>query len=183
MKNLIFLGVALFLVFAASLAFAQERGVVVGGTRMYPSRNIIENTMNSRDHETWMTALKTSYLVETLYHKGPFTVFAPTDAAFEKLAADSVTALLRPENRRLFDIVSYHIISGSWSFQDLSENIKEGGGTGLLTTASGHKLTLRRKGRRIGITDESNSTSWIEIPDVFQSNGIIHVVDSVLMPQ
>lgn len=182
MKNFIFLSVAFCFVSVSSSTFSQEKSVMVGGTRMYPSRNIIENTINSSDHETWMTALKTTDLVETLYHKGPFTVFAPTDKAFDKLSPESLGALMKPENKRLFEIVSYHIVPGNWSIHELSEKIKEGGGTALLTSASGHKLTLSKKGRKISITDESNATSWITIPDAFQSNGVIHVVDSVLMP-
>lgn len=182
MKNFIFLIVAFCFISASSSTFSQEKAVLVGGTRMYPSRNIIENTVNSNDHQTWMAALKNTDLVETLYHKGPYTVFAPTDKAFDKLPAESLAALLKPENRRLFDIVSYHIVPGNWSVQELSEKIKAGGGTASLTSASGHKLTLSKKGRKISITDESNTTAWITISDAFQSNGVIHVVDSVLMP-
>lgn len=182
MKNFILLSLAFCFVSASNSTFSQEKAVVVGGTRMYPSRNIIENTINSNDHETWMAALKTTDLVETLYHKGPFTVFAPTDKAFEKLPDESLSTLMKPENRRLLDIVSYHIVPGNWSVRELSEKIKNGGGTASLTSASGHKLTLFKKGKKIGITDESHTTSWITIPDAFQSNGVIHVVDSVLMP-
>lgn len=156
---------------------------MVGGQEMYPTKNIIQNAVNSADHTTLVAAVKAAGLVETLEGAGPFTVFAPTNEAFAKLPAGTVDALLKPENKpTLTKVLTYHVVAGRLSASDLKKQIKAGNGTAELTTVEGGKLWASEEGNRIMLKDEKGGTTWVTIPNVFQSNGVIHVVDTVLMP-
>ena len=156
---------------------------MVGGQEMYPTKNIIQNAANSADHTTLVAAVKAAGLVETLEGAGPFTVFAPTNEAFAKLPAGTVDTLLKPENKpTLMKVLTYHVVVGRLSASDLKKQIKAGNGTAELTTVEGGKLWATEEGNRIMLKDEKGGTTWVTIPNVFQSNGVIHVVDAVLMP-
>jgi uncharacterized surface protein with fasciclin (FAS1) repeats len=156
---------------------------MVGGAAMYPSKNIIENAVNSKDHTTLVAAVKAAGLVETLEGPGPFTVFAPTNEAFAKLPAGAVDNLLKPENKpTLVKILTYHVVPGRVTAHDLMEMIKAGDGTATLTTVEGEPLNAMLNHHSIVLTDAKGGTSKVTIADVMQSNGVIHVVDSVLMP-
>lgn len=158
-----------------------NKTVMVGGAEMYPTKNIVENAVNSADHTTLVTAVKAAGLVETLSGAGPFTVFAPTNAAFNLLPAGTVESLVRPENKKtLTHILTSHVVSGRMSGADLMSMMKAGNNT--LTTVSGHKLMLSRSGDNIMIKDEKGGMGMVTIANVFQSNGVIHVVNRVLMP-
>ena len=162
---------------------AQEKTVMVGGAAMFPSKNIIQNAVNSKDHTTLVAAVKAAGLVETLEGRGPFTVFAPTNAAFGKLPAGTVDTLLKPENKdMLTKVLTYHVVSGRLSTNDLRKMIKEGHGTAELKTVSGGTLWAMEQGGKITLKDEKGGMSTITIPNVFQSNGVIQVVDTVLLP-
>lgn len=171
--------------FATTLTFAQkEKTVNVGGAPMYPSKNIVENAVNSKDHTTLVAAVKAAGLVETLQSKGPFTVFAPTNAAFDKLPKGTVETLLKPENlKTLQTILTYHVVAGKLNASDLMNLIKKGNGKATLKTVSGGTLTAWMKGKEIYLTDENGNSSKVTIADVNQSNGVIHVVDSVVTPK
>lgn len=171
--------------FATTLTFAQkEKTVNVGGAPMYPSKNIVENAVNSKDHTTLVAAVKAAGLVETLQSKGPFTVFAPTNAAFDKLPKGTVETLLKPENlKTLQTILTYHVVAGKLNASDLMNLIKKGNGKATLKTVSGGTLTAWMKGKDIYLTDENGNSSKVTISDVNQSNGVIHVVDSVVTPK
>lgn len=159
------------------------RSVMVGGAAMLPSRNIIENAVNSRDHTTLVAAVKAAGLVETLSGPGPFTVFAPTNAAFARLPAGLVNTLLRPENKgMLSSALTYHVVAGRMSAADLMAAIRTGGGSARLTTVNGGALTARMSGRNIVLTDARGGTATVTQADVFQSNGVIHVTNAVSMP-
>ena len=156
---------------------------MVGGAAMYPTKNIVENAVNSKDHTTLVAAVKAAGLVETLSGPGPFTVFAPTNAAFAKLPAGTVDTLVKPENKdALTGILTYHVVAGKMSSVDLIKAIKAGKGTATLTTVNGEPLTATMMGRRIMLTDAKGGKSMVTIANVMQSNGVIHVVDTVLMP-
>jgi uncharacterized surface protein with fasciclin (FAS1) repeats len=158
--------------------------VMVGGAAMYPSRNIVENAVNSRDHTTLVAAVKAAGLVETLSGPGPFTVFAPTNAAFERLPSGTVPTLLRPENRgMLTTVLTYHVVPGRLTAADLAARASAGGGVATLTTVQGESLRVSGSGNAWVVTDAKGGRSRITIADVMQSNGVIHVVDTVLMPQ
>ena len=162
---------------------SSERTVTVGGAPMYPSRNIVENAVNSKDHTTLVAAVKAAGLVETLSGPGPFTVFAPTNAAFAKLPAGMVETALKPENRALLtSVLTYHVVPGRMSAADLMSAIRAGGGTARLTTVNGAALTARVSGRNIVLTDARGGRATVTQADVFQSNGVIHVTDSVSLP-
>ena len=153
-----------------------EKTVMVGGAPMYPSKNIVENAVNSKDHTTLVAAVKAAGLVETLSGKGPFTVFAPTNAAFGKLPAGTVDALVKPESKAtLTKILTYHVVSGKLEASDLTDGKK-------LKTLEGEELTVKKSGDSVMIVDAKGGSSTVTIPDVNQSNGVIHVVDTVLMP-
>jgi len=171
--------------FATTLTFAQkEKTVNVGGAPMYPSKNIVENAVNSKDHTTLVAAVKAAGLVETLQSKGPFTVFAPTNAAFDKLPKGTVETLLKPENLKMLQtILTYHVVAGKLNAADLASLIKKGNGKATLKTVSGGTLTAWMKGKDIYLTDENGNSSKVTIADVNQSNGVIHVVDSVVTPK
>jgi uncharacterized surface protein with fasciclin (FAS1) repeats len=168
---------------ALSPAFA-EMTVEVGGAPMYPSRNIIENALNSKDHTTLVAAVKAAELVETLQGEGPFTVFAPVNKAFEKLPKGTVETLLKPENKAtLSAVLTYHVIPGKISAADFVAAVKKGGGEATYKTIEGEELTVRQDGRRLEIIDAKGDKSFVIIADVNQKNGVIHIVDTVLLPK
>ncbi|GAC1418955.1 MAG: fasciclin domain-containing protein [Flavisolibacter sp.] len=181
------LGIALF-----QNSFAQsqmsgmdhEKTVKVGGAAMYPSKNIIENAVNSKDHTTLVAAVKAAGLVETLSGAGPFTVFAPTNAAFDKLPKGTVETLVKPENKEtLTKILTYHVVAGKLDSKELMNRFKKGKGTVELTTVQGGKLWIMKKSNGIFLKDEKGGISKVTIKDVYQSNGVIHVINTVLMPK
>lgn len=165
-------------------AMASDQNVpMVGGAPMYPTRNIIENAVNSQDHTTLVAAVKAAGLVDTLSGPGPFTVFAPTDAAFAKLPAGTVDTLVMPANKAMLtSILTYHVVPGRLSAADIAAQAARNGGTLNLTTVAGGSIALSRAGNGWRITDAKGGTSMVTIADVNQSNGVIHVVDTVLMP-
>jgi len=166
-------------------AFAQmkEKTVTVGGAPMYPSKNIVQNAVNSKDHTTLVAAVKAAGLVPTLESRGPFTVFAPTNEAFTKLPARTVDTLLKPENKKtLTNVLTYHVVPGRLSAKDLMEKIKEGGGKAMLKTVEGADLTFEQKDGKLWIIDAKGDTAQVTIRNVMQSNGVIHVIDTVLLP-
>ncbi len=170
------------LVFGAT-SFAQKK-VMVGGAAMYPNKNIIENAVNSKDHTTLVVAVKAAGLVETLQGKGPFTVFAPTNAAFDKLPMGTVETLLKPENKKMLQtILTYHVVAGKMNASDIAKAIKMGQGKAGLKTVSGRTLIAWMKGKDLYITDEKGGMAKVSIADVNQSNGVIHVIESVVLPK
>lgn len=185
MKTKKILSVVAFALFTSITALAQnEKTVEVGGALMYPSKNIVENAVNSKDHTTLVAAVKAAGLVEVLMSKGPFTVFAPTNSAFDKLPAGTVETLLKPENKKLLQtILTYHVVAGKMSAKDLMDAIKKGNGKAVLTTVSGGKLTAWIKDKDIYLTDENGNAAKVTIADVNQSNGVIHVIDAVVTPK
>jgi uncharacterized surface protein with fasciclin (FAS1) repeats len=180
MKKVLIASLSLLLTVAA----VAQKSVTVGGAPMYPNKNIIENAVNSKDHTTLVAAVKAAGLVETLSGAGPFTVFAPTNAAFEKLPAGTVDNLLKPENKAtLTAVLTYHVVAGKLSAADVAKAIKAGNGTATLTTVQGGKLQAMMSGKDVLLKDEKGNTSKISIFDVNQSNGVIHVVESVVLPK
>lgn len=174
---------ALSLGVAATGAIAAEKTVMVGGAAMYPSKTIVDNAVNSKDHTTLVAAVQAAGLVDTLKSPGPFTVFAPTNAAFGKLPAGTVDTLVKPENKdTLTKILTYHVVPGRLTAKDLAAQIKAGGGKAELTTVQGEKLWASMMGNTLMLTDAKGGMSHVTIKDVLQSNGVIHVVDTVLMP-
>ena len=183
MKNRKFLSVAIFALVFGTTSFAQK-SVMVGGAAMYQSKNIIENAVNSKDHTTLVAAIKAAGLVETLQGTGPFTVFAPTNSAFDKLPKGTVETLLKPENLKMLQtVLTYHVVAGKMSSADIVKAIEMGNGKATLNTISGGTLTAWMKGKKIYITDEKGGMSEVTIADVNQSNGVIHVVNAVLLPK
>jgi uncharacterized surface protein with fasciclin (FAS1) repeats len=167
----------------ASFATPKEKTVMVGGAAMYPSKNIVENAVNSKDHTTLVAAVKAAGLVSTLQSDGPFTVFAPTNAAFNMLPKGPVEGLLKPEMKdQLTGVLTYHVVSGNYSAADLMKMIKAGGGMAKLTTVQGEELTVMMKGKGIAVKDSKGGVAMVTTKDVFQKNGVIHVVNKVLMP-
>lgn len=161
-----------------------EKTVQVGGAEMFPSKTIVENAVESKDHTTLVTALKAAGLVDTLSGKGPFTVFAPTNAAFEKLPKDTVSSLLKPENKaQLKDVLTYHVVAGTYSAQKIAEEAAANGGKLMLKTVEGAQITLEKDGGGWVVVDQKGDKAAITIADVNQSNGVIHVIDTVLMRQ
>jgi uncharacterized surface protein with fasciclin (FAS1) repeats len=164
-------------------AFAADKTPIVGGQPMYPNRDIIDNAVNSADHTTLVAAVKAAGLVDTLKGPGPFTVFAPTNEAFAKLPAGTVDTLLKPENKdTLVKILTYHVVAGRLSSADLKKEIRAGHGQATLKTVSGGTLIATMQGSNIVLKDEKGGMSTVTVPNVFQSNGVIQVVDTVLMP-
>ncbi|SDH60298.1 fasciclin domain-containing protein [Winogradskyella thalassocola] len=156
---------------------------MVGGAEMYPSKDIISNAVNSKDHTTLVAAVKAADLVETLQGDGPFTVFAPTNAAFDKLPEGTVATLLKPENKgKLQSVLTYHVLAGKFSGKDIMKTIKKGGGKATFKTVNGAMLTAMMDGKSLILKDESGNKSMVTIADVNQSNGVIHVVDTVVLP-
>jgi len=172
---------------ATAPAFAQmkekEKTVTVGGAPMYPSKNIVQNAVNSKDHTTLVAAVKAAGLVDTLQSPGPFTVFAPTNEAFAKLPAGTVDTLLKPENKKtLTNVLTYHVVPGRLSAKDLMEKIRAGYGKAMLKTVEGEDLTFAEKDGRLWIWDAKGGSAQVTIRNVMQSNGVIHVIDTVLLP-
>ncbi len=188
----------LFAVFALAITFgfgvnntsAQDKMMMkkgdnpmVGGAMMYKNKDIVDNAVNSKDHTTLVAAVKAAGLVDTLKSKGPFTVFAPTNAAFDALPAGTVDTLLKPENKdMLAKILKYHVVAGNYDAKAIMKAIKKGNGTATFTTVAGGKLMAKMDGSTLVLTDEKGGMSRVTIADVKQSNGVIHVVDTVLMP-
>jgi len=167
---------------AGSTSFAQKT-VMVGGAAMYPAKNIVENAVNSKDHTTLVAAVKAAGLVQTLESPGPFTVFAPTNSAFEMLPAGTVDNLLKPENKgTLTGVLTYHVVPGTLDSKMLMDKVKAGGGKASLTTVQGEQLTVWQKGKGLAIKDSKGNIAMVTIKDVYQKNGVIHVIDKVLMP-
>ena len=162
---------------------SADATVMVGGAEMYPTRNIIQNAVNSQDHTTLVAAVKAAGLVDTLSGSGPFTVFAPTNAAFAKLPAGTVDTLLKPENKAMLTkVLTYHVVPGRVSAGDLMTKIANGGGMAKLTTVEGGTLTAKMMGGNVVLVDEKGGMATVTQADVFQSNGVIHVTDTVSMP-
>lgn len=181
MKKLMIAVIALAAFAMAPKAHAQDP--MVGGAKMYPSKNIVENALNSKDHTTLVAAVKAAGLVKTLESPGPFTVFAPTNEAFDKLPAGTVNNLLKPENKAMLSkILTYHVVAGRLSAADLMAKVKAGNGKAELKTVEGGTLTAMQKGKKLYLVDEKGGKAWITIADVYQSNGVIHVINAVLMP-
>lgn len=177
-------GLALAAMTVASGPVFAEDTVMVGGAAMYPSKTIVENAVNSKDHTTLVAAVKAAGLVETLNSAGPFTVFAPTNAAFGKLPAGTVDTLVKPENKAMLtQILTYHVVPGRLTAAELTKAVKAGHGKAMLKTVEGEDLTVEWKHERFEVVDAKGGTAWVTIPDVLQSNGVIHVVDTVLMPK
>lgn len=171
--------------FLASAAIAQDSNPVVGGAAMYPTRNIIENAVNSKDHTTLVAAVKAAGLVDALQTAGPFTVFAPTNNAFNLLPAGTVDILLKPENKtQLQNVLKYHVVAGNWSASSVVEMIKKNNNKWMIETLQGGKIyaSLDDKGQ-VWLWDENGGKSMVTITDVNQSNGVIHVIDHVLLPK
>ena len=184
MKLLKNIGLMMIAALLINTTFAQEMTVQVGGAPMYPSKNIVENAVNSKDHTTLVAAVKAAGLVETLEGAGPFTVFAPTNEAFNKLPAGTVETLVKPENKaKLTTILTYHVVSGRLDSKALADMITAGNGTAQLTTVQGGKLWIMMKGKHFILKDENGGMAKITIKDVYQSNGVILVIDTVLMPK
>jgi uncharacterized surface protein with fasciclin (FAS1) repeats len=162
---------------------AAEMTVTVGGAPMYPSKNIIQNAINSKDHTTLVAAVKAAGLVDTLSSTGPFTVFAPTNSAFAKLPAGTVDTLLEPENKdRLVGVLTYHVVPGRYTPKDIMDMIKKDGGKTMLKTVEGEELTFESKDGSLWVWDAKGNAAKITIKNVMQSNGVIHVIDTVLLP-
>jgi uncharacterized surface protein with fasciclin (FAS1) repeats len=163
--------------------FAAEMTKMVGGAAMYPSKNIVQNAVNSKDHTTLVAAVKAAGLVPTLESSGPFTVFAPTNEAFAKLPAGTVDTLLKPENKaKLTSVLTYHVIAGRMTTKELREKVKEGGGMAELKTVEGEPLTFKENDGKLWLIDAKGDTAQITISDVMQSNGVIQVINTVLLP-
>jgi len=188
MKKIILSAVAIVAIAFASNTSVQaqsnEKTVMVGGAAMYPSKDIVDNAVNSKDHTTLVAAVKAAGLVETLKSAGPFTVFAPTNSAFDKLPAGTVDNLVKPENKAtLTKILTYHVVSGNLDSKAIAAAIKAGKGKAELTTVQGGKLWAWMEGKKLMLKDETGATGTVTIADVYQKNGVIHVIDSVLMPK
>ena len=175
------IGLALALSLSATASLAQ---VMVGGASMLPSKDIIDNAVNSKDHTTLVAAVKAAGLVETLKGPGPFTVFAPTNAAFAALPAGTVDTLLKPENKAMLSgILTYHVVSGKMDAAAITKAITAGGGKAVLKTVAGGNLTATASGGKVMVMDEKGGSATVTIANVIQSNGVIHVVDKVLLPK
>jgi uncharacterized surface protein with fasciclin (FAS1) repeats len=181
MKNLKLQFVLVMSLLVTTFSYAQTK--MVGGAEMYPTKNIVENAVNSKDHTTLVAAVKAAELVETLSSKGPFTVFAPTNAAFGNLPEGTVETLLKPENKKqLQTVLTYHVIAGKFNAKDVVAAIKKGGGKTELQTVSGGTVTAMLDGDKVKIKDAKGNVATVTIADVNQSNGVIHVIDTVLLP-
>ncbi|EPR70266.1 secreted protein containing fasciclin domain protein [Winogradskyella psychrotolerans RS-3] len=168
---------------AVAQAKMEKDTKMVGGAEMYPSKDIISNAVNSKEHTTLVAAVKAAELVETLQGDGPFTVFAPTNAAFDKLPEGTVATLLKPENKgKLQSILTYHVLAGHFSGKDIMKAIKKGGGKASFKTANGAMITAMMDGKTLVLKDNAGHTSMVTIADVNQSNGVIHVIDTVVLP-
>lgn len=176
--------ISLALVAALTSGSAPAKNPMVGGAEMFPSKNIIQNAVNSKDNTTLVAAVKAAGLVDTLSGKGPFTVFAPTNEAFAALPAGTVDSLLRPENKAtLTKILTCHVVAGKVMAKAVMAMVKTDGGAHKVTTVGGCVLTLKLDGKKVTVTDEKGGTTHVTIADVRQSNGVIHVIDAVLLPK
>ncbi|MBK9242788.1 MAG: fasciclin domain-containing protein [Acidobacteria bacterium] len=176
--------IGLMVVATAAVGAQMGKTKMVGGAEMFPSKNIIENAVNSRDHTTLVAAVKAAGLVETLNGTGPFTVFAPTNAAFAKLPAGTVDTLLKPENKSMLTgVLTYHVVAGKWDSMAVAKLIKDGMGKAEIKTVAGGALWASMSGKDLILTDEKGGKAKVTIADVHQSNGVIHVIDTVLMPR
>lgn len=183
MKKIIILTIALAASAISTQSIAQQTKMV-GGAEMYPTKDIIDNAVNSKDHTTLVAAVKAAGLVETLKSDGPFTVFAPTNAAFAKLPKGTVETLLKPENKAMLTkVLTYHVVAGRHSAASIVKAIKAGKGMAQFTTVSGGKLSAMLNGKSVVLKDENGGTSMVSIADVNQKNGVIHVIDSVVLPK
>ncbi|WP_406824252.1 fasciclin domain-containing protein [Pedobacter sp. KACC 23697] len=183
MKNLILTAFAVVTMAFTTQVYAQKNPMV-GGAAMYATKDIVDNAVNSKDHTTLVAAVKAAGLVETLKGTGPFTVFAPTNAAFDKLPAGTVNNLVKPENKAtLTKILTYHVVAGKMDSKAIAKAIKAGGGKAELKTVEGGKLWAWMEGKKLVLKDEKGGMSTVTIADVYQKNGVIHVVDTVLMPK
>lgn len=183
MKRLLFIPMLAMAVLGTGTNTWAQKTKMVGGAEMYPTKNIVENALNSKDHTTLVAAVKAAGLVETLMGAGPFTVFAPTNAAFDMLPAGTVNNLLKPENKgMLTTVLTYHVVAGKLDAKALMEKVKAGGGKTMLKTVQGNELTVMEKGKKLWIMDAKGTKTMVSIADVYQSNGVIHVIDKVLMP-
>jgi uncharacterized surface protein with fasciclin (FAS1) repeats len=172
-----------FAVTTPSPSFAKEMTKMVGGAAMYPSKNIVQNAVNSKDHTTLVAAVKAAGLVPTLESNGPFTVFAPTNEAFKKLPEGTVQTLLKPENKdKLKSILTYHVVSGRLTAKDLMEKVKAGGGKAEIKTVEGAPLTIEAKDGKLWLIDAKGDKAEVTIANVMQSNGVIHVINTVMLP-
>ncbi len=187
-KTLILAAGIISFCFTTNVAVAQmeakkEKTVEVGGAPMYPSKNIVENAVNSKDHTTLVAAVKAAGLVETLQSAGPFTVFAPVNSAFDKLPKGTVENLLKAENKSaLAGVLTYHVVSGKYNAKSLMKSIKDNGGSFSWATVNGGKLTFTQEGKNLFVADGNGNKAKVTIADVNQSNGVIHVIDTVLLP-
>jgi len=187
MKNFAFsilFALAIFAVGSVSVSAQMEKSgnPMVGGAAMYKNKDIVDNAMNSADHTTLVAAVKAAGLVDTLKGKGPFTVFAPVNSAFAALPAGTVDTLLKPENKgMLTNVLTYHVLSGNYDSKAIAKAIAKGGGKATFTTVAGGKLMASMNGSNLILTDEKGGTATVTIADVKQSNGVIHVIDSVVM--
>jgi uncharacterized surface protein with fasciclin (FAS1) repeats len=189
-KRFALIASAAFIAFAAATTAPlyadamSEKTVIVGGAPMYPSKNIIQNAVNSKDHTTLVAAVKAAGLVDTLSGPGPFTVFAPVNAAFTKLPAGTVESLLKPENKdTLTKVLTYHVVSGRMTAVNLMKAVKDGEGEAKLKTVAGEDIIVKQAGPgKLSITDSKGDVAMVTIADVLQSNGVIHVIDTVLLP-
>ncbi len=188
MKKILFAVFAMVLTFGVADVSAQMMGKkngnpLVGGAAMYKNKDIVDNAVNSKDHTTLVAAVQAAGLVDTLKSAGPFTVFAPVNSAFAKLPAGTVDTLLKPENKAMLTgILTYHVVAGNFSSKDVMRAIKKGNGKAEFTTVAGGKLTAMLNGKSVILMDEKGGRSTVTIADVKQSNGVIHVIDSVLIP-
>ncbi|MCW5683362.1 MAG: fasciclin domain-containing protein [Pseudolabrys sp.] len=161
----------------------SAKPVTVGGAPMYSNKTIVQNAVNSKDHTTLVAAVKAAGLVDTLSGPGPFTVFAPTNEAFKKLPAGTVDTLLKPENKdKLKAVLTYHVVAGRMSAKDLMDAVKKGGGKAMLKTVEGEDLTITQSGNMLTVTDAKGDKAKVTIANVNQSNGVIHVIDTVMLP-
>lgn len=174
----------LIAVFALTSVYASAQDTkMVGGAEMYPTKNIVENAVNSKDHTTLVAAVKAAGLVETLQSEGPFTVFAPVNKAFEALPEGTVETLLKPENKeQLQAVLTYHVVAGKMDAEALMEAVKKGMGKAKLKTVNGEELVVMQKGKKLWVIDAKGNKAKVNIADVYQSNGVIHVIDTVLLP-
>jgi uncharacterized surface protein with fasciclin (FAS1) repeats len=184
MTKIRLLSAAAFIAVSATGIAVAATDPMVGGAPMYDTRNIVENAVNSKDHTTLVAAVKAGGLVQTLEGAGPFTVFAPTNAAFAALPPGTVETLLKPENKATLDkILTYHVVPGRLDSKALDQKIADGGGKAMLKTVQGNMLTVSGSGKHLSVTDDKGGTAQVTIADVYQSNGVILVVDKVLLPE
>jgi uncharacterized surface protein with fasciclin (FAS1) repeats len=189
-KRFALIASAAFIAFAAATTAPlyadamSEKTVMVGGAPMYPSKNIVQNAVNSKDHTTLVAAVKAAGLVDTLSSPGPFTVFAPVNAAFTKLPAGTVESLLKPENKdTLTKVLTYHVVPGRMTAVNLMKAVKDGEGEAKLKTVAGEDIIVKQAGPgKLSVTDSKGDVAMVTIADVLQSNGVIHVIDTVLLP-